>query len=151
MTDVRPVTLLIAAMGGEGGGVLTDWILNAAREEGLVAQNTAIPGVAQRTGATTYYLEIYPERMPAGAAEPVMSIYPQVGDVDIMVATELVEAGRACQNGYVTPDRTTLIASTVNGPTVKGRPGTIGVIATFSMMLSDARLAASMAAVKAVA
>ena len=112
MTDPRPVTLLIAAMGGEGGGVLTDWILSAAREEGLVAQNTAIPGVAQRTGATTYYLEIFPERMPAGAAEPVMSIYPQVGDVDVMVATELVEAGRACQNGYVTPDRTTLIAST---------------------------------------
>ena len=112
MTDPRPVTLLIAAMGGEGGGVLTDWILAAARDEGLVAQNTAIPGVAQRTGATTYYMEVFPERMPAGAAEPVMSIYPQVGDVDVMVATELIEAGRACQNGYVTPDRTTLIAST---------------------------------------
>jgi indolepyruvate ferredoxin oxidoreductase, beta subunit len=111
-TDPRPVTIMIAAMGGEGGGVLTDWILAAAREENLVAQNTAIPGVAQRTGATTYYLEVFPERMPAGAQEPVMSIYPQVGDVDVMVATELVEAGRACQNGYVTPDRTTLIAST---------------------------------------
>jgi indolepyruvate ferredoxin oxidoreductase beta subunit len=111
-TDPRPVTLLIAAMGGEGGGVLTDWILAAANEQGLVAQNTAIPGVAQRTGATTYYMEIFPEKMPTGAAEPVMSIYPQVGDVDVMVATELVEAGRACQNGYVTPDRTTLIAST---------------------------------------
>ncbi len=112
MTDPRPVTLLIAAMGGEGGGVLTDWILAAARDEGLVAQNTAIPGVAQRTGATTYYMEVFPERMPEGAPEPVMSIYPQVGDVDVMVATELIEAGRACQNGYVTPDRTTLIAST---------------------------------------
>jgi indolepyruvate ferredoxin oxidoreductase, beta subunit len=112
MSDPRPVTLLIAAMGGEGGGVLTDWILAAARTENLVAQNTAIPGVAQRTGATTYYMEVFPDRMAAGAAEPVMSIYPQVGDVDVMVATELVEAGRACQNGYVTPDRTTLIAST---------------------------------------
>jgi indolepyruvate ferredoxin oxidoreductase beta subunit len=112
MTDPRPVTVLIAAMGGEGGGVLTDWILAAAHEQGLVAQNTAIPGVAQRTGATTYYMEIFPEKMPAGAAEPVMSIYPQVGDVDVMVATELVEAGRACQNCYVTPDRTTMIAST---------------------------------------
>lgn len=112
MTDPRPVTLMIAAMGGEGGGVLTDWILAAAHDEHLVAQNTAIPGVAQRTGATTYYLEIFPERMQDGAPEPVMSIYPQVGDVDVMVATELIEAGRACQNGYVTPDRTTLIAST---------------------------------------
>jgi indolepyruvate ferredoxin oxidoreductase beta subunit len=32
--------------------------------------------------------------------------------VDIMVASELVEAGRAMANGYVSPDRTTLIAST---------------------------------------
>src|SRR5258708_26938448 len=110
-TDPRPVTLMIAAMGGEGGGVLTDWILTAAHEAHLVAQNTAIPGVAQRTGATTYYMEIFPERMPDGASEPVMSIYPQVGDVDVMVATELVEAGRARQNGYGTPDRPPLIAA----------------------------------------
>ncbi len=106
-----PTTLLIAAMGGEGGGVLTDWIMSAARAEGLIIQSTSIPGVAQRTGATTYYVEF----LPANAADskrPVMSLYPGVGGVDVMVSTELVEAGRAMQNGFVTPERTTLIAST---------------------------------------
>lgn len=104
----RPTTLLIAAMGGEGGGVLTGWIVAAAEAEGLTVQSTSIPGVAQRTGATTYYIEL----MPKGASAPVMALYPGVGDVDVMVASELVEAGRAMQNGFVTPDRTTLIAST---------------------------------------
>ncbi len=109
--ELRPVTLLISALGGEGGGVMTDWILAACRAEGLTVQATSVPGVAQRTGATTYYLEILREKLPAGAPEPVMALYPQVGDIDLMVATELVEAGRACQSGFVSPDRTTLIAS----------------------------------------
>ena len=109
--ELRPVTLLISALGGEGGGVMTDWILSACRAEGLTVQATSVPGVAQRTGATTYYIEILREKLEAGAAEPVMALYPQVGDIDLMVATELVEAGRACQSGFVSPDRTTLIAS----------------------------------------
>ena len=111
MSELRPVTILISALGGEGGGVMTDWILAACRAEGLTVQATSVPGVAQRTGATTYYLEILREKLPKGAAEPVMALYPQVGDIDLMVATELVEAGRACQSGFVSPDRTTLIAS----------------------------------------
>ena len=37
---------------------------------------------------------------------------PVPGDVDIVVASELMEAGRAIQRGFVTPDRTTLVAST---------------------------------------
>src|SRR5262249_55032213 len=70
------------------------------------------PGVAQRTGATTYYLEIFPaRRSELGGKEPVLSLTPSPGNVDVMVASELVEAGRAMQNGYVSPERTTLIAS----------------------------------------
>jgi indolepyruvate ferredoxin oxidoreductase beta subunit len=53
----RPLTLLIAALGGEGGGVLTHWIVSAASSLGFPVQSTSIPGVAQRTGATTYYIE----------------------------------------------------------------------------------------------
>jgi indolepyruvate ferredoxin oxidoreductase beta subunit len=109
----RPITILIAALGGEGGGVMADWLMEAATESGLPAQATSIPGVAQRTGATTYYLEIYPLRKAElGGREPVLSLTPSPGNVDIMVASELVEAGRAMQNGYVNPERTTLIAST---------------------------------------
>jgi indolepyruvate ferredoxin oxidoreductase beta subunit len=109
----RPITILIAALGGEGGGVMADWLMEAATASDLPAQATSIPGVAQRTGATTYYLEIYPvRRADLGGREPVMSLTPSPGNVDIMVASELVEAGRAMTNGYVSPERTTLIAST---------------------------------------
>jgi len=109
----RPITILIAALGGEGGGVMADWLMEAATESGLPAQATSIPGVAQRTGATTYYLEIYPlRRSELGGREPVLSLTPSPGNVDIMVASELIEAGRAMTNGYISPERTTLIAST---------------------------------------
>ena len=109
----RSITVLIAALGGEGGGVMADWLMHAATACGFPAQATSIPGVAQRTGATTYYLEIFPvQRKQLGGREPVMSLTPSPGNVDMMVASELLEAGRALQNGYVSPGRTTLIAST---------------------------------------
>ena len=109
----RPITILIAALGGEGGGVMADWLMEAATASGFPAQATSIPGVAQRTGATTYYLEIYPaKRAQLEGKEPVLSLTPSPGNVDVMVASELVEAGRAMLNGFVSPERTTLIAST---------------------------------------
>ena len=109
----RPITILIAALGGEGGGVMADWLMEAATQCGFPAQATSIPGVAQRTGATTYYLEIFPvHSKELNGREPVLSLTPSPGNVDVMVASELVEAGRAMQNGYVDPQRTTLIAST---------------------------------------
>jgi len=109
----RPITVLIAALGGEGGGVMADWLMEAATQCGFPAQATSIPGVAQRTGATTYYLEIFPfKRKDLEGKEPVLSLTPSPGNVDVMVASELVEAGRAMLNGYVDPQRTTLIAST---------------------------------------
>ena len=110
--QTRPIGLLIAAMGGEGGGVLRQWLVDAAVAHGLAVQSTSIPGVAQRTGATTYYIEMQPMEGDADPSQrPVMSLYPVAGSVDIMVASELIEAGRAMQNGFVTPDCTTLIAS----------------------------------------
>jgi indolepyruvate ferredoxin oxidoreductase beta subunit len=36
---------------------------------------------------------------------------PAPGEVDIVIGAELMEAGRAIQRGLVSPDRTTLIAS----------------------------------------
>ncbi len=55
------ITVAILAMGGEGGGVLADWIVDLAEHAGFCAQTTSVPGVAQRTGATIYYVEIFPE------------------------------------------------------------------------------------------
>ena len=112
MSTPRPITMLIAALGGEGGGVLTQWIVSAAASAGFPVQSTSIPGVAQRTGATTYYIEILP--VPArelGGKRPVLALTPGVGDIDIAVASELLEAGRAVANGYATPDRTHVIGS----------------------------------------
>ena len=109
----RPITILVAALGGEGGGVLADWIIAAATARDYPVQSTSIPGVAQRTGATTYYVEIYPAKIAElGGKRPVMTLTPAPCYVDVMVASELLEAGRAMQNGFVTSDRTTLIAST---------------------------------------
>ncbi len=109
----RPVTILVSAIGGEGGGVLAGWIVGAARIAGYPVQSTSIPGVAQRTGATTYYIEVFPVPVSElGGREPVMGIYPGIGDIDVMIASEFAEAGRAIANGFVTPDRTMLIAST---------------------------------------
>ena len=105
----RAITkLVIMAVGGQGGGVLTNWIEAVARAQGRAVQATSVAGVAQRTGATIYYIEIAPE----GVAAPVFSLAPAAGDVDILIAAECMEAGRAIQRGFVTPDRTVLIAST---------------------------------------
>jgi indolepyruvate ferredoxin oxidoreductase beta subunit len=114
LTAARPIKLLIAALGGEGGGVLSAWIHSAAIASGHFTQGTYIPGVAQRTGATTYYLEVIPDAGGENASgpRPVLPLNAAPGEVDIMVASELLEATRAIQAGYVTPDRTLLIAST---------------------------------------
>jgi indolepyruvate ferredoxin oxidoreductase beta subunit len=112
LSPARPITLTIAALGGQGGGVVTDWLVSAARRAGYFVQATSVPGVAQRTGATIYYLEFFPRSAAPDGREPIMALMPNPGDVDIVVASEWMEAGRAINRGLVTKDRTTLIAST---------------------------------------
>ena len=104
----RRITIAIMALGGQGGGVLADWIIGMARRENYVAQGTSVPGVAQRTGATIYYIELFPKT----DRPPILALSPMPGDVDIIIAAELMEAGRAILRGFVDQDRTTLIAST---------------------------------------
>lgn len=109
----KPVSILIAALGGEGGGVLADWIIDVAMQLDFPVQSTSVPGVAQRTGATNYYLEVFPvARAELGGQVPVLSLTPGPGDVDIVAASELVEAGRVMQNGFSDPARTVLVFST---------------------------------------
>ena len=104
----RIITLAALAVGGQGGGVLTNWIIDVAEANGYHAQATSVAGVAQRTGATVYYVEMCRDT----GRTPVFALSPAEGDVDIMIASELMEAGRAVLRGFVTPGRTTLIAST---------------------------------------
>ncbi len=108
----RPITIAILAMGGEGGGVLADWLADLAKASGYQSQITSVPGVAQRTGATIYYLELFAAQATSVTRQPVLALMPAPGEVDIVIASELMEAGRAVQRGLVSSDRTTLIAST---------------------------------------
>lgn len=108
----RPLAIAVMAMGGQGGGVLVDWIVDLCEGQGWAAQSSSVPGVAQRTGATIYYIEALPLPQDASAGgRPVLSLMAVPGEVDIVIGAELMEAGRAIQRGLVTPDRTTLIAS----------------------------------------
>jgi indolepyruvate ferredoxin oxidoreductase beta subunit len=112
-STVRPINIAIMALGGQGGGVMADWTVRAAELAGFRAQYTSVQGVAQRTGATIYYIELFPEtEIAARGKEPVLALMPVPGDVDVVVASELMEAGRAVMRGFVTPERTTLIGST---------------------------------------
>jgi indolepyruvate ferredoxin oxidoreductase, beta subunit len=118
----KPISVAILAIGGQGGGVLSDWVVALAEAQGWHAQSTSVPGVAQRTGATIYYVEMLP---PKDGRAPVLSLMPAPGDVDVVLAAELMEAGRSMLRGLVTPDRTTLIASSHRAYAVveKEKPG----------------------------
>lgn len=110
--QAKPIKIAILAMGGEGGGVLANWIVALGEHNDYVAQTTSIAGVAQRTGATIYYVELFPKSQIKDGKSPVLALMPTPGDVDVVMASELMEAGRAVQRGFVTQDRTTLITST---------------------------------------
>lgn len=112
MNPLQPIKIAILAMGGEGGGVLADWIVDLGEHHGWFAQTTSVPGVAQRTGATIYYVELLPGADAPQAKRPVLALMPMPGDVDVVLCSELMEAGRAVQRGLVTADRTTLVTST---------------------------------------
>lgn len=109
-TTRNRLTIAILALGGQGGGVLADWIQEVAREAGWLAQGTSVPGVAQRTGSTVYYVEL--ARADASGRMPVLAQMPVPGDVDVVIASELMETGRALLRGFSTAGRTTLIGST---------------------------------------
>lgn len=108
MSTSGRISIAVLGLGGQGGGVLADWIVQLGANNGYVTQGTSVPGVAQRTGATVYYVEMMPR---TGSSTPLLALMPVPGDVDIVVASELMEAGRAILRGFVS-DKTVLIGST---------------------------------------
>ena len=109
----RPITILVCALGGEGGGVLAEWLYLTAMRAGYAVQSTSIPGVAQRTGATTYYVELHPRPLAElGARRPIFSLNPVPGEIDLLLSSELLETARHVGNGMASPDRTLVISST---------------------------------------
>jgi len=112
MNTTQPLTVLLCALGGEGGGVLSEWLIDAARAAGYPAQATSIPGVAQRTGATTYYLEFFPTPLAQlQGRQPVLGLTPLPGRLDLLVSSELLETARQIGNGMSSPAVTRIITS----------------------------------------
>jgi indolepyruvate ferredoxin oxidoreductase beta subunit len=134
--EPRLVSVLIPAVGGQGGGVLSEWIVETAGGDGLVAHGTSIPGVAQRTGSTSYYVEVYtgdPGRMP------VFSLYPVPGGLDVLLAPEFLEVGRAIELGFPSPSRTTIITSTHRLYSIHEKITTAGSVYPSEQLMAGAR------------
>ena len=128
---MTPITILVTALGGEGGGVLAEWLVETATRAGHGVQSTSIPGVAQRTGATTYYVEVFPVPDAAlGGRRPVFSLNPVPGAIDLLASSELLETVRQIGIGMATPERTHILTSTSRSLTVAEK-----------MQLGDGRLA----------
>jgi len=118
MNADRPVTILVCALGGEGGGVLAEWLVETANAAGYSVQSTSIPGVAQRTGATTYYIEVFPRPdAELGGRKPVFSLTPVPGAIDLLVSSELLETARQVSAGMANAERTQVISSTARSLT----------------------------------
>ena len=100
----KTINIILAALGGEGGGVFTSWLAEAAALNGWQSQSTSLAGVAQRTGATIYYLELFPKRI-GDDRKPVMSLFPAQGDIDLAITSEIAEAGRMLQRGFINPKK----------------------------------------------
>ena len=126
MLQQQPLSILLCALGGEGGGVLSEWLVDAARHAGYAAQATSIPGVAQRTGATTYYLEIFPVPLAELAGQrPVFGLNPLPGRLDVLLSSELLETARQIGNGLASSQHTLVITSSARALTTleKMQPG----------------------------
>ncbi len=129
--STTPITILVTALGGEGGGVLAEWLVETATRAGHAVQSTSIPGVAQRTGATTYYVEVFPvPDSQLGVRRPVFSLNPVPGALDLLASSELLETVRQIGIGMATPERTHILTSTSRSLTVAEK-----------MQLGDGRLA----------
>ena len=117
-----PIRLLVCALGGEGGGLLTAWLIDIARACGYAAQSTSVPGVAQRTGATTYYIEVFPEPIAQlGSKRPIFGLNPVPGALDALVSSELLETARQIGNRMASADRTLVITSSSRTLTTQER------------------------------
>jgi len=103
----RATRILIGTIGGQGGGVLSDWLVKGLLNAGWQAQSIGLLGLSQRAGSVIYYVEARPH----GEKPPILSAYAAPGDVDLLLAQEFLELGRLLQGGFAHPD-CTIIANT---------------------------------------
>ncbi len=104
------IKIFIPAVGGQGGGVLTEWLVQAFFLEDYDVQGISLPGLSQRGGSTVYYMEAHP-RSASGNRQVIFAQFPVPGEVDVIISQEFLELGRALQLGYGS-DKTTIVTST---------------------------------------
>lgn len=104
------IKIFIPAVGGQGGGVLTEWLVQAFFLEDYDVQGISLPGLSQRGGSTVYYLEAHPGT-DSGNRQIIFAQFPVPGEVDVIISQEFLELGRALQLGYGS-DKTTIVTST---------------------------------------
>ena len=108
-------SILLAAIGGQGGNVLVEWLFLAAERAGHRAQALSLPGLSQRGGGTNFYLEIAAltdrQADPALLDEVTFAQFPFPGRVDVLVGQELVELGRLVQGGFASRQTTVITSS----------------------------------------
>ncbi len=100
MELTKPITVLVAAVGGQGGQLFSQWLFDAAKEAGFYPVGVGLPGLSQREGATVYYLEFFAEPEATATFSP----FPEKGRVHVLVGLELLELLRAFREGYLVED-----------------------------------------------
>jgi indolepyruvate ferredoxin oxidoreductase beta subunit len=95
----RACRVLIGTVGGQGGGVLSDWLVHGMLESGWGATSIGLLGLSQRAGTVTYYCEGAPGR----GVQRVTSMFAAPGEVDLVIGQELLELGRMLAAGFAAP------------------------------------------------
>ncbi len=96
----EPITVLISAVGGQGGQLFAQWLFDAGRLAGYYPVGVGLPGLSQREGATVYYIEFFPDPEQTGLFSP----FPEKGCVRLLIGLELLELVRILKEGYLSPD-----------------------------------------------
>ncbi|MBI4589806.1 MAG: indolepyruvate oxidoreductase, partial [Candidatus Rokubacteria bacterium] len=82
--DLQLKSIFLSAVGGQGGNLLAEWIFQAATVEGHRAQAVSLPGLSQRGGATSFYLELAVGGDRERLSQVVFSQHPVPGEVDVI-------------------------------------------------------------------
>jgi indolepyruvate ferredoxin oxidoreductase beta subunit len=96
----QPISILLCALGGEGGGVLADWLIEAAQHEGYPAQKPR-PSPASRSAPAPPPITLNSSqfRWPIWrGGRPVFGLNPLAGPARLLVSSELLETARQIGN-----------------------------------------------------
>ncbi len=100
MNKKRSLRVLIATVGGQGGGVLSDWLIHGLLNANWNAASIGLLGLSQRAGTVTYYCEASSDK----EEKIVTSMFAMPGDVNLFIGQELLELGRLLSAGYASDD-----------------------------------------------